>query len=862
MLRSGDEPIPGYRLEVLLGRGGFGEVWRATAPGGTHAALKFINLSGKHGVKEYRAIQRVKEIRHANLLPINAFWMLDDRGGVIEDARLAASATAVASRTVSRLHAADPTTFSVRPTALVVAMLLGDKSLYDRLEECRAADGSPGGIPPDELLDQMEDAAKGIDFLNSARHDLGEGPVALQHCDIKPQNLLLVGTSVLVCDFGLARVLGDQAAAQSTTGAAGSPAYMAPECIRDQRPSHATDQYSLAITYYELRTGRLPFDAETYVGVMDVHLKGLLDLSRLPAAEQAVIRRATEMDPKNRFPSALALVRALRKAVTGETVAGSTLLGSTTIGSGGIATTGLGGLATTGSGGLPADGRPDGEHLGRRDPRVARSGRTAPRPTRGRVFTVLAVLVIAGAGVGAWALPSQWRTWVFSSHGENGPRDTDPVLRPPERSPVDPVPPVHHDPGPQDDRPTNVPPTIALVVRIEPAAATVSVDGRAVVPDAEGRLTLRAAVGQSLELTARHAEYRPYSGRIELPDDGEELVIRLTRDAAYYLRVAGEAAAAGQAQQAIDLLTDGAAQNPDERDRFREPLATLHVSQGEVQREAGQLAEAIVHFDAAIALDSRNAAALRGRGRAHAASRQADKALADLDESIRLENHPVALAERAKLLIERGDHRRAIDDLNAAIALESTVAAFYINRGFANNALGEHQRAIDDLTVAIRLDATNPVAYHNRAFAFGRLRRFDEAIADYRLAIRHHRGPYEQAAQGLAAVLAGRGQTRLEAERYTEAIADFTEAIGLRPELAALYTLRATAYLENSDATLAIMDASKAIQLDSDYAEAYRVRADAYKLRGDPGDAERAAADLDRAEGKTADDSAARDTSG
>ena len=83
MFRPGDEPVPGYRLEEILGRGGSGEVWRATAPGETSVALKLIGLSGSHGPKELRAVWRFKEIRHAHLVPITALWLLDRDGNVL-----------------------------------------------------------------------------------------------------------------------------------------------------------------------------------------------------------------------------------------------------------------------------------------------------------------------------------------------------------------------------------------------------------------------------------------------------------------------------------------------------------------------------------------------------------------------------------------------------------------------------------------------------------------------------------------------------------------------------------------------------------------------------------------------------------
>ena len=123
--------------------------------------------------------------------------------------------------------------------------------------------------------------------------------------------MMLVGDSVVICDFGLARMLGDVTV--TATGIVGSPAYMAPECI-NRKPSAATDQYSLAVTYVELRMGRLPFEDETYAGVLEAHRTGNLDLSGLPAAEQDVIRKATRTEPSERFASCAEMVQALRDA--------------------------------------------------------------------------------------------------------------------------------------------------------------------------------------------------------------------------------------------------------------------------------------------------------------------------------------------------------------------------------------------------------------------------------------------------------------------------------------------------------------------------------------------------------------------
>src|SRR5205085_11525735 len=113
------------------------------------------------------------------------------------------------------------------------------------------------------------------------------------------------------CDFGLARMLGDS----HVTSAKGSAAYMAPELILENKPSKATDQYCLAVSYVELRTGELPLNISSPAAAIWAHAQGKLDLSKLPPAEQIVIRKATSVKPDERYPSIVEMVRALRQAI-------------------------------------------------------------------------------------------------------------------------------------------------------------------------------------------------------------------------------------------------------------------------------------------------------------------------------------------------------------------------------------------------------------------------------------------------------------------------------------------------------------------------------------------------------------------
>lgn len=254
-LRPGLEPVAGFILVSRLGRGGFGEVWKACTTGGFHIALKFVQIGGRVGDIERKSLEVIKNVRHPNLLFVFNYWEVGD--------------------------------------LLIIASELADGTVYDRLNESQK-DGNPG-IQKEELLQYISEAAKGIDALNDSNKP---GITGIQHRDIKPQNLLLSGGSIKVGDFGLARAIGTGASKHTSSV---TFAYAAPECF-EGKTSNSSDQYSLAVTYCHLRGGRLPFNGN-HIELMDGHRHRSPDLSMIPEDERWVVEKALSKDPGERWRS-------------------------------------------------------------------------------------------------------------------------------------------------------------------------------------------------------------------------------------------------------------------------------------------------------------------------------------------------------------------------------------------------------------------------------------------------------------------------------------------------------------------------------------------------------------------------------
>jgi eukaryotic-like serine/threonine-protein kinase len=174
-------------------------------------------------------------------------------------------------------------------------------------------------------LDVTRAARLVVQVCDSLKEAHGRG---ILHRDLKPDNLFVVvrdgREAIKVVDFGIAKLVGDSSVESVTrTGMIiGTPQYLSPEQALGNPVVPASDLYSLAIVFYEMLVGVPPFQAETPMKTMWAHIREPMPpLSaknpklQVPRSIEALLARALEKEPGKRFPTAIAFIDAVRKAI-------------------------------------------------------------------------------------------------------------------------------------------------------------------------------------------------------------------------------------------------------------------------------------------------------------------------------------------------------------------------------------------------------------------------------------------------------------------------------------------------------------------------------------------------------------------
>ncbi|HHT06957.1 MAG TPA: protein kinase [Clostridiales bacterium] len=158
-----------------------------------------------------------------------------------------------------------------------------------------------------------------IRILSALRHAHEAGVI---HRDIKPQNILVDKQGYIkVSDFGIARMVGTHTSDMGETQSVmGSVHYFSPEQARGEMATFASDLYSVGCVLYEMLTGHVPFEGETQVSVAMQHVQATAQPVRDYAPEvsesiEAVVKKAMEKVPENRYSSALLMAQALHDAL-------------------------------------------------------------------------------------------------------------------------------------------------------------------------------------------------------------------------------------------------------------------------------------------------------------------------------------------------------------------------------------------------------------------------------------------------------------------------------------------------------------------------------------------------------------------
>lgn len=261
-------------------------LFRVKAPNGTIKLWKKVDLQFSANSIETRLLPVIERVTHPNLNAVSNSFHFPDKG------------------------------------LLFVESEFPVKTLRHRLEEIRNTKtvGTPsGGIPVNELFSYIVQVAEAIDYLNTPHHPYQGKKIAIYHRALSPDSLhLFEEKGKIICklgDFGLAKPIMDSPDAARHSLGLTNYDYSPPE-FDEGLTTSTSDQYSLATTYCELRTGKLPFTG-TLLQKLQAQLSGNPDLSLLETSERPILSRALQREPSARFPTCREFVRQLQQALGG-----------------------------------------------------------------------------------------------------------------------------------------------------------------------------------------------------------------------------------------------------------------------------------------------------------------------------------------------------------------------------------------------------------------------------------------------------------------------------------------------------------------------------------------------------------------
>jgi tetratricopeptide (TPR) repeat protein len=187
------------------------------------------------------------------------------------------------------------------------------------------------------------------------------------------------------------------------------------------------------------------------------------------------------------------------------------------------------------------------------------------------------------------------------------------------------------------------------------------------------------------------------------------------------------------------------------------------------------------------------------------------------DASFAYKNRGIAYAELK-------ENEKAMADYNQSISLDNTDHKAYTVRGVLYDLLGEHSKAMDDFNRAIALKQNFSEAYYRRALVFDEMGRIDDAANDLDKALMIN--------SSSPTVLASRAFISIKRQQYNEAIGYLTQAIMLDPGDCDLYLNRGGAYAMMNNNEMALLDMTNAIRLNSRLALAYFNRGSIHERMG------------------------------